>query len=88
MEILEAEERTTVLLQPLVEVWDASVKATHAFLSDDKWTRIRTYVPQAHKEVAHLVITADGTRHPVGFMGVEDDTLACCLSRPANTARG
>lgn len=47
MRIYEAHERTPELTQALLQVWEASVRATHLFLSEAEILRIRKYVPQA-----------------------------------------
>ena len=39
MKIIEITDRTTVLINQLLEVWENSVKATHKFLSDEEIDR-------------------------------------------------
>lgn len=56
MKIFEVKERTQELVNTLLEVWENSVKATHLFLSDNEIEKIKEYVPQALKEVAHLIV--------------------------------
>lgn len=60
MKIYETWERTPQLLAGLLEIWEASVRATHLFLSDSEVKRIKEYVPQALKEVEHLIIAETG----------------------------
>ena len=47
MKFYEVEERTPQMLEELLAVWEASVRATHTFLSDAEVERIKGYVPQA-----------------------------------------
>lgn len=47
MKIEEVQERTPEWIRQLTAVWEASVRATHTFLSDTEIERIRAYVPQA-----------------------------------------
>ena len=47
MKIIEVTDRTPDLIGQLLDVWEASVRATHLFLSDDEINRIKAYVPQA-----------------------------------------
>lgn len=47
MRIMEIQDRSEGLVQALVQVWEASVRATHLFLSERGITSIRGYVPQA-----------------------------------------
>ena len=56
MKITEVTHRTPDLLNRLLEVWEGSVRATHVFLSEGEIIRIREYVPQALKGIAHLLI--------------------------------
>ena len=56
MTIIEVKDRTTALINKLLEVWEDSVKATHLFLSSGEIENIKKYVPQALKDVAHLII--------------------------------
>lgn len=56
MTIVEVEERTPALVKELTEVWERSVRETHAFLSEAEIQRIKRYVPQALGGVAHLIV--------------------------------
>ena len=62
MTIIEVKNRTTILINNLLEVWEDSVKATHMFLSSEQIKEIKEYVPQALKEVSHLVIIENEDR--------------------------
>ena len=75
MKIIEIKDRTAVLVEQLLKVWESSVKATHLFLSDDEINNIRQYVPQALKGVPVLVIEENENGNLVGFMGIADKML-------------
>ena len=75
MKIREINDRTAVLFEQLLKVWESSVKATHLFLSDDEIHRIKQYVPQALNSVPVLAVTENEKGCPVGFMGVADKML-------------
>ena len=45
MKILEVTDRAPDLINRLLEVWEASVRATHLFLSDMEIKNIKEYVP-------------------------------------------
>lgn len=49
-------ERTPERIERLTTVWEASVRATHAFLSDAEIERICGYVPQALSGVEYPVV--------------------------------
>lgn len=70
MKIFEVKERTQELVNTLLEVWENSVKATHLFLSDNEIEKIKEYVPQALKEVAHLIVIENENDIPIAFMGI------------------
>lgn len=56
MRIIEINERNSLLIKQLLEVWEDSVKATHLFLSSGEIENIKKYVPQAISEAQHLII--------------------------------
>ena len=45
IEIRLVDKRTPELVGQLVEVWERSVRETHAFLSEREVAEIRTFVP-------------------------------------------
>ena len=46
MKIAEVQDRTPELLDRLLRVWEASVRATHLFLSEEEIGSSREYVPR------------------------------------------
>ncbi len=86
MKIYEVQDRTPELTAQLVRVWEASVRATHRFLSDAEVKRIREYVPMALGGVAHLIAAENDAGAPVAFMGVQDGRLEILFLAPE--ARG
>lgn len=73
--IIETRERTSVLIQHLLDIWEDSVRATHLFLSDSEIADIKKYVPQAIKGVTHLVVAESENNFPVAFMGIDGRKL-------------
>lgn len=53
MKEIKTNERTPLLLEQLLRVWENSVKATHHFLSDNEIEVIKKYVPQALNDISH-----------------------------------
>lgn len=88
MKIFEINERPTVLVQELLEVWEKSVRATHLFLSDEEVKDIKNYVPQALNGIAHLLIAENKKGMPVAFMGVEDGALEMLFITPEERGKG
>ena len=75
MKIKEVEDRPQALIEQLLIVWESSVKATHLFLSENEIESIKKYVPQALKQIPHLIIVENKNQVPVGFMGIENQHL-------------
>ncbi len=86
MKIIEGTERTIVVVEQLLKVWESSVKATHLFLSDDEISNIKQCVPQALTSVPVLVVAEDENGNPVGFMGIADSMLEMLFI--SNESRG
>lgn len=86
MKIFEVNDRTTMLIDNLVEVWKDWVNATHTFLSNDEIQNIKKYVPQALKEVPHLIIIQNENNIPIAFMGIENIKLEMLFIK--NSERG
>ncbi len=61
MKIIEIKDRTAVLVEQLLKVWESSVKASHLFLSDDEISNIKQYVPQALNSVPVLAVAENET---------------------------
>ncbi len=88
MKIYEVQERTPELVADLLDIWEASVRATHHFLSNEEIIQIKEYVPQALKGVAHLVIAEDETEKPTVFMGTENNRLEMLFLSPEVRGKG
>ncbi|KGQ51805.1 GNAT family N-acetyltransferase [Gallibacterium anatis] len=74
MNIIQVENRTTLPLEKLLDLWQASVEATHHFLSAEEIAAIRPYVPEAFKGVEHLFL-AEEDSEIIGFMGINGTKL-------------
>ena len=86
MKIIEIQTRTNELIKNLLEIWRYSVTATHLFLSDDEIKKIKEYVPEAIKNVSHLIIIENEYHKLIAFMGIEDTTLEMLFLK--NSERG
>ena len=75
LKIVEVKDRTTLLIEQLLKVWESSVKATHLFLSEDEIENIKKYVPQALKEIPFLITAENENQIPIGFMGIVEQHL-------------
>lgn len=75
MRIFEVKERTPLLIQQLLEIWEKSVRATHLFLSGSEIENIKEYVPQALREIPHLIVMESENEFPIAFMGIDGQKL-------------
>ena len=88
MKILEVTDRAPDLINRLLEVWEASVRATHLFLSDMEIKNIKEYVPQALNGVEHLLVAEDDKGRAVAFMRIEDGSLEMLFISPEERGKG
>lgn len=82
MKLFEVKNRAPELIAQLVKVWEASVRATHLFLSDGEIEHIKIYVPQMLEEVPNLVVAEVEEGHPIAFMGHADRSLEMLFVAP------
>lgn len=75
--------RSMELVTQLTELWEASVRATHHFLSENDICEIRSFLPMTINNVCHLVIATDAHHNPVAFMGIENGMLEMLFVNPS-----
>lgn len=80
MRIIEIKDRTEILIEQLLKVWESSVKATHLFLSDDEINSIKQYVPQALSAIPVLIIAEEEKGVRLDLWELQIMCLKCCLS--------
>ena len=88
MKIITVEDRNTILIKQLVKVWKDSVKETHLFLSDVEINNIQKYIPQALKDICHLIIAENENGIPIAFMGIEEQKLEMLFIAPKERGHG
>lgn len=88
MRIIEIKERTEILINQLLELWEDTVKATHLFLSNEEINNIKKYVPQALKRVSHLVIVENENNVLIAFMGIENKKLEMLFIKNSERGKG
>ena len=79
--VREVTERKDKLIAELTALWEASVRATHTFLTPEGIAEIRGFVPQAFRAVAHLIV-AERWGRVLGFAGVEGERLEMLFLLP------
>ena len=88
MKIYEIQERDPQILAELLKVWEASVRESHLFLSEEEVNKIKTYVPQALSGVEHLIVAREESGETAGFMGVEKKRLEMLFLSPEVRGKG
>lgn len=81
-------KRSQVLIEKLVNLWENSVKASHLFLSNKEIEEIKKYVPQALREIEHLIVETDKTENPIAFMGIYKKKLEMLFISPVHMKTG
>ena len=66
---IEKSRRTPMFIGKLLEVWEASARASHHFLTETDIIRLTPQAEGALRYIETLWVVEDGMR-PVGFMGV------------------
>ncbi len=67
----------------IVEVWEASVRATHHFVTEADIVFFRPLVRDGLPEVDYLVCARDADSQVVGFLGVNDAKVDMLFIHPA-----
>lgn len=88
MTIYEVQSRPAALLSRLTELWEASVRATHLFLTEPQLQQIKAYVPHALADVPHLVLACPAPDTPVAFMGIAGRRLEMLFLLPRERGAG
>ena len=88
MRIFEIENRSPILINKLLEIWEDSVKATHLFLSTEEIKNIKKYVPQALKDIPHLILIESENDTPIAFMGINDTKLEMLFIKNSERRKG
>ena len=83
------DNRPSSLIHALLEIWEASVSATHLFLTKEDIQSIKPTVKKALEEIPLLIymVTEPG-RTPFGFMGVDNNKIEMLFISPEHTGRG
>lgn len=72
----------------VVEVWEASVRATHEFVTEADIEVIRPLVRDGLPDVPHLLCVRERTGEVAGFIGVENRKVEMLFVHPAWRGKG
>lgn len=74
------------VIKKIQEIWEASVRATHDFLTEEDILRIRPQVAAALSAVTVLVIKDNG--NIIGFSGLSDQKIEMLFLSPTYRGQG
>lgn len=77
----------TATVEALLKIWEASVRATHDFLSEKDIVDLRPDVKEAFLIMDHLYCAKEGSGI-VGFMGVKDKKIEMLFIAPSVRGKG
>lgn len=80
-------DRTDILIDALTTLWEASVRATHHFLTEEDIQKITPFVKKGLSDVETLVVAYDNDRL-VAFMGIDTDKIEMLLVSPDCLGKG
>lgn len=72
----------------VVEVWEASVRATHTFVTEADIEVIRPLVRDGLPDVPHLLCVREPAGQVAGFIGVQDGKVEMLFVHPAWRGQG
>ena len=84
---LPLSERTDDLIHTLVGLWDASVRASHHFLTEEDILRLTPFADEAIRGIATLIVSYQGKR-PVAFLGIEGEKIEMLFVSPNCFGKG
>ena len=88
MEISIVENRTPQVIGALLQLWEASVRVTHDFLTESEIVRIGAYVPEALQSVRHLAVAKREDGSLAAFLGVEGRRIEMLFVAPEERGKG
>lgn len=79
--------RTETLINALTALWEASVRATHHFLTENDIQKLVPFVRKGLSGIGKLVVVEDN-RRPVAFMGIDEDKIEMLFVAPDCFGKG
>ena len=84
---VEKEQRNPALIDNLLNVWEASVRASHRFLTEADIRRIAPQAKEALQQIQTLWVVQDKLA-PIGFMGIQGQKIEMLFLHPAYFRKG
>nr|WP_065241972.1 acetyltransferase [Halomonas elongata] len=83
VEIVEKEDR-----QRLIEIWEASVRATHDFLAEEDIQELKPLILEQYFDAVDLRCARSGDGEILGFCGVHDGNIEMLFISPDARGKG
>lgn len=74
--------------QKLIEIWEASVRATHDFLSEDDLQQLKPLILEQYFDAVNLTCVKTSAGEIVGFCGVHDGNIEMLFIAPEMRGQG
>ena len=85
--VLGKGQRSPECIGKLLDVWEASVRATHHFLTEKDIVRLAPQAEEALRHIETLWVLQDG-QSPVGFMGIQERKIEMLFLSPSCIGTG
>ncbi len=72
----------------IMQVWEASVRATHHFLKEEDILFFGKLIPEKYLDAVRLYAVRDADNRILGFSGVSDDSIEMLFIRPEARGKG
>ena len=72
----------------IVEVWEASVRATHHFLTEEDILYFKPLILHEYLDEVNLWVVLDQKHKLVGFLGVADESIEMLFIHPDHRGKG
>ena len=80
-------DKTDILVDALTTLWEASVRATHHFLTEDDIQKLTPFVKIGLSGIEILIVAADNQKN-IAFMGIEADKIEMLFISPDYFGKG
>ena len=87
IEAVERGERKPMLIDNLLKIWEASVRASHHFLTEADIKRLVPQAEEALRQVQPLWVIQENL-NPIGFMGVQEGKIEMLFLHPDYFRKG
>ena len=84
---IDKDNRTTEFINRLLQVWEASVRATHHFLTEQDIQNIKQQGEAALYGIDTLVVAFEEDI-PIGFMGIQEKKIEALFLSPDQIGKG